>query len=300
MITPLKLTLFGGVQFHFGQTLITGFRSSKTTALLCYLAMTATPFPRPILADLFWPELSESHANDSLRVTLSNLRSLVGAHLTITRQTVTFNADAPYWLDVREFSEAMEGRGQTLSIKQLRNAAALYRGDFLAGFHVQDAPAFEHWASIQQMQLRDLAVRAFHTLVAYYAQPRYGTHSFAIEYANRLLALEPWEEETHQLVMLLLAVGGQPAAAVRQFEICRSVLSKELGMEPNDQTVELIARIRKGELQCEDALDEVMAITTRLGTVPVLEFRSPVLSSAVIGSSDTPYFARAIEGVIYE
>jgi DNA-binding SARP family transcriptional activator len=286
MLPQLELTLLGGVQCRCADKLISGFRSSKAMALLCYLAVSAMPVPRPLIADLFWPEMSESHANDSLRVTLSNLRSLVGTHLSITRHSVAFDLDAPHKVDVRDFRAILEGRTQVLHIKQVRAAVDLYRGDFLAGFHVHDAPTFEHWASTQQMQLRDLAVRALHTLVAYYTQQSADGRALAIEYGNRLLALEPWEEQTHQLVMLLLATCRQPAAAYRQYENCRRVLWRELGIEPSTETEEMAARINKGTLTVEDALRDVTALTMQLEMLPVLITGASTLAPPIDGPGE--------------
>ncbi|MCC6456267.1 MAG: hypothetical protein IT328_15035 [Caldilineaceae bacterium] len=270
MTQQLELTLLGGTQIHLGNKLLTGFRSSKATALLCYLAVTGAPLPRPVVADLFWRDMSESHANDNLRVTLSNLRNLVGAHLLITRHSIAFDQKSLYWLDVREFCAAVENQAQAITIEQLKAAADLYRGDFMAGFQVRDAPAFEDWASIQQMKLRGHAFQVFQTLVAHYARQSSAGRGLAVDYGYRLLALEPWQEEIHQLLMLLLAAGGQSAAADRQYESCKRLLWKESGVEPSPETDEMIVRIRKGLLASEEAVQDVIAITTRLGTLPIL------------------------------
>jgi DNA-binding SARP family transcriptional activator len=276
MVAQLDLSLLGGVQICRGKEPICGFRSNKAAAMLCYLATTTVPAPRPLIADLFWPDFAESHANDSLRVTLSNLRSVVGSHLIITRYTVAFNPDSPHHLDVREFQEAIKHHGSGDSIERLRRAADLYRGDFLAGFHVQDAPAFEQWASVQQMQLHDLAVRTFHTLIAHYAPQGSAGRALALNYGSRLLALEPWEESTHQLLMLLLAASGQPAAANKHFEVCRKILREESGAEPSVETVEMAARIHRGALTTEEAIQQIAEITMRFGTLPSLVWNTPL------------------------
>jgi DNA-binding SARP family transcriptional activator len=270
MMPLLELRMLGSVQFRLAGKGIIGFRSSKAMALLCYLAVTGIPFARPLLADLLWPEMSESHANDSLRVTLSNLRNLVDDHLLVSRHSIAFNLEGCYWLDARHFQTVVENRGQTIAIEDLKAALDLYRGDFLAGFQVHDAPAFEQWASIQQMQLRDLAVRTLHTLVAYYTHQGNSMHALAVGYSHRLLALEPWQEETHQLLMLLLAIGGQPAAAYKQYESCCHVLKKESSVAPRAETAEMAARIRRGGLTTEEAFREIDKITTGLEMLPVL------------------------------
>jgi hypothetical protein len=65
---------------------------------------------------------------------------------------------------------------------------------------------------------------------------------------RRLLALEPWREEAHRYLMLLLARDGQRSAALAQFEICRQMLVDELDVEPGPETITLYEQIRAGEL----------------------------------------------------
>jgi predicted ATPase len=64
--------------------------------------------------------------------------------------------------------------------------------------------------------------------------------------ARRLLALEPWREEAHRQLMVLLARSGQRGAALKQFEACRRVLAEELATAPEPATVALAARLRAG------------------------------------------------------
>ena len=73
-----------------------------------------------------------------------------------------------------------------------------------------------------------------------------GAYGPGMEYTNRLLALEPWQEETHRLRMLLLARSGQRTSALAQYHACRRVLLQELGVEPDLETTALYERIRDG------------------------------------------------------
>jgi DNA-binding SARP family transcriptional activator len=59
----------------------------------------------------------------------------------------------------------------------------------------------------------------------------------------RLLALEPEREEWHRALMLAYRASGERALALRQFHACRSVLRRELGVEPSPETQELYRRV---------------------------------------------------------
>jgi predicted ATPase/Tfp pilus assembly protein PilF len=242
----LQLRLLGGVVITRGGAPVEGFISAKAQALLCYLAVTGHPHSRQALAGLLWGEMPEAAAQTNLRQALSNLRRLVGSHLRITRHTVAFDREAPYWLDVEAFeAEIRKGlpvERANLQPASLRAAVELYRGDFLAGFSVRGAPGFEEWAVVERERLWGLAVQALEQLAGHHAAR--GEHGPAIEYTRQLLALDPWREEAHRQMMLLLARRGQRSAALAQYETCRRVLAEELGVEPSAETKALYERIR--------------------------------------------------------
>ena len=71
----------------------------------------------------------------------------------------------------------------------------------------------------------------------------------ACEVAWRTVDLAPWQEESHRRLMRLLALSGQRSAALTQFETCRSVLKRELGVEPAAETTRLYEQIRDGVIE---------------------------------------------------
>ena len=249
----LQLNLLGGLQIALGGAPLTDFISTKVPALLSYLTVTARPHSRLGLASLLWGNAPEANARKSLSMALSNLRRQAGPYLDITRQAISFNREPPYWLDVAHFcqrvSEALDQQETVPAeelVTSLAAAAELYSGDFLEGFFVRDAPAFEEWALAQREWLRQLALQVFHTLSALYTAQ--GEHAVAIEYTGRLLAIEPWQEESHRQLMQLLALSGHRSAALTQYETCCRILADELGIEPEEETTTLYEAIKEGRL----------------------------------------------------
>lgn len=96
----LRFRLFGQAQIEAGEETLTGFISAKAQALLIYLVMSPGRHMRTRLANLLWSEFTDEQARNNLRTTLSNLNGLVGPHLTIERDVVSYNRKQPYWLDV--------------------------------------------------------------------------------------------------------------------------------------------------------------------------------------------------------
>ena len=131
-------------------------------------------------------------------------------------------------------------------IRLISEAAELYSGDFLEGFYIHDASAFEEWVVLQREHLRHLQLAALHVLAKHYTAQ--GAYAAGITYASRLLELEPWHEEFQQQMMLLLALNGQRSAALRQYEVCRTTLAQEFDVEPSSETTALYERIRNGEV----------------------------------------------------
>ncbi len=231
----LRLSLLGQTAIYKDGIPMTGFKSSKAIAVLCYLAVIDQPVARTTLVELLWSEISEANALMNLRHVLANLRKLVGEYLVITRQTVAFQREIAYWLDVEEFERGVH----SCSLDTLHITLELYQGNFLAGLEVRQAPLFEEWLNGQRTRLRSLAVGALQTLAGQTGRQRH-----AIAYTRRLLALEPWREEAHRDLMERLARSGQVNAALAHYESCRQLLAEQLAVEPAAETTALYERLR--------------------------------------------------------
>jgi DNA-binding SARP family transcriptional activator len=241
-----QMRVFGNIEVEMAGLPVTGFRSNKALALLCYLVVTGRPHTRPALAGLLWADLPEAKARNNLSQTLTNLNRLLNGHLIVTRQVVAFNRRRPYWFDLEFFESNLRKAATPAAIEPLRAAVELYRGDFLEEFFVRDAPLFEEWARWQRVRLRELLLQALHALIAYYHRQGQAGIPVAMDYGMRLLALDPWREETHCCLMRLLAQCGQRSAALAQYNKCRRLLADELGLEPAAETTALYEKIRAG------------------------------------------------------
>jgi DNA-binding SARP family transcriptional activator len=243
----LSIWLLGPPQVRLDRELVSNLRSGKALALLAYLAVESDrAHRREKLAGMLWPEYTELSARASLRRALADVRQAIGDHqatppyVLTTRETLQFNTDSGYWLDV----EAIAGLAEDLA--GLEQAVALYRGSFLEGFSVGDAPSFEEWALLKKEQLERQALKMLDRLAATYE--RRGEYEQARRYARRRVELEPWNEQAQRQLMQLLAFSGQRNAALAQYETCRSLLADELDVEPDPETTMLYESIRDGTL----------------------------------------------------
>lgn len=224
----------------------------KAIALLAYLAIEKG-VTRDTAAALFWADASEERAKASLRRTLSALRSGAGDLVTADRSQISLSPDATCDVDVfeRELSATRQHDHDahdvcSRCIPHLKSATDLYRGDFLTGFTIRDAPEFEDWARAVGESLRLRAGEAFHRLgMAYSAN---GEYQRAIDAATRWSELDPLHEPAHRFLMLLNAWAGDRPGSVEAYRRFVAILDSELGVPPLDETTELLEAILDEDL----------------------------------------------------
>jgi predicted ATPase/DNA-binding SARP family transcriptional activator len=233
----LKFSLLGRVEITLDDQPVTGFASEKELLLLCYLLLNPGEHSRSQLAGLLWGEMSEARARANLSTAVYNLRQLLPNAIEATRKTAAFNPDQPVWLDTAVLQQALDEDNDVLT-----TAVAHYRGPFLDGLYPPDAPELESWLQQERERWRLLALTGLDRLA--HRQTRAGEWAAAIASLRRLLDLEPWREESHRLLMRLLAGSGQFNAALVQYETCRELLLDELGVEPMAETTAVYQRIQ--------------------------------------------------------
>lgn len=241
---PLKLFTLGGFTVLRGDAPVRGFVSRKVDALLVYLAHERHEHQREFLATLLWSDLAQERALGNLRTALSNLSTQLKDYLIITRQTVMLRPDADCWVDSLALRDALK-RTETLnaaSAAHLSDALSLYRGSFLAGFHLRDSESFEEWRAYEADVLQTQVLSGLQRLVKYALDSH--QYDSGIEHARRAIAIDPLHEEAHRGLMLLLARVGQRRAALAQYETCVQLLRDELGVDPEPETTALFERLR--------------------------------------------------------
>ena len=90
------------------------------------------------------------------------------------------------------------------------------------------------WVDRRAAELREMHLRALDLV----AQAAVGTGQWAaaVGAAEEVVALEPFRESAHQVLMAAHSGAGNPAEALRAYERCRRVLAEELGASPSAAT----------------------------------------------------------------
>jgi len=237
----LELNLLGGFQARaIGTTLDIAGR--KERALLAVLALSPRePLARTKLAAMLWSDRGEKQAHDSLKSAIARLKKTfdsIDIHpIVSSRESVALKWN-DVTVDVATFDRLVGER----SAESLAAATALYRGDLLDGFDIEDR-AFEEWLVLERQRLRVLARDALAELLGQYVASR--NRDSAVVTAHRLLRLDPVHELAHRALMRLYADQGQRTLAIQQFRNCCDALRNELGVAPEAETVMLYRSIRE-------------------------------------------------------
>jgi DNA-binding SARP family transcriptional activator len=250
----LHVTLFGGVHVTHDNWSTEVIMTREIQALLAYLLLQRhRQHSREVLADMFWGEYNQTKARRSLNTALWKLKKVLepreiasGTYLKNSRSgEIGFNKTSEYWLDVEvfenEINRALSCPVQAVQkshLLDLERALRLYQGDLLEG-------VYEDWALRERERMRALYSRSLFYLSQYHEFC--GAYDKAIAYGQQILDLDPIREEIHREMMRLYMANGQRTLAVRQYEICRSVLAKELGISPMPDTESLSRQIIAGD-----------------------------------------------------
>lgn len=259
----LALWLLGEPRISCQEQALSATLAGKEQALLIYLAShPGRRFSRDHLATLLWGETSQERARYNLRRALWHLREALADGgicpdlcLETEESWMWVPSSAPCWLDAREFEEVVgqafrhletEFSPVSAGVRRVRDTIALYRGPFLAGFSISQAPGFEEWVLIERERLFHLLLRAHSSLIQSFIA--WGEREEAMTACQQLLALDPIQEDTHRLLMRLLWDTGRRPQALRQYRRCREILAEELDTEPVPETKDLHDRIVKNEI----------------------------------------------------
>lgn len=239
----LHLRLLGPLDIRVdnGAAIDDVLRQPKRAALLVRLACLPDGHfhRRDTLLAMFWPELDADRARDALNTALRFLRKSLGDGVVVSRGDEDVGlASGACWTDTAAFAAVLQER-------RYADAVDLYRGDFLHALHVDDAPGFEEWSSLERDRLRDLAVSALRTLTDQAVTT--GDGPVALMWARRAYALLPFDERVaRRLIEVLHGIGDAPGA-LRVYEEFARRLRADLGGEPSEKTRAAAERVRRGQ-----------------------------------------------------
>jgi len=234
-----RFTMLGGLDLQSDAGSVDSvLRQPKRVALLAFLAagMPTGLSQRDTLIGVFWPDATPESGRHSLRQAVYVLRRGLGADAVVGRgdDEVGLNPDV-LSCDAADFDTLVQsGRAA--------EALALYRGDLLPGFYLDDAPAFERWLETERLRLRRVAARAS-WIVSTEAEMR-SDRVEAARWARHAVDLDPFDESSLYRLIELLDAHGDRAGAISAYDHFARRLADEYASEPFPETRQLVARVR--------------------------------------------------------
>ena len=172
--------------------------------------------------DTFWPDLDAESAGANLRKAIHFARKALGAHdaIGVVKDILAFADGAEVDTDVAAFTAAADHALRSGDPAECERAAALYTGPLLPDDRFLD------WLDAPRQRLQE----------TYAAVLRAG------QLWEKLIALDPTNEEAQCALMQAALDAGNRAQAIRQFDRLRERLHAELGVGPSKPAIELYER----------------------------------------------------------
>lgn len=211
---------------------------TRRLALLVYLA-AARPrgfHRRDKLFALFWPDHATERARAALNGAVYFLRREIGHGVLSSRNDEEIGLDSEqFWCDAEVFDDAAANL-------RCGEALELYQGDFLPGFFVPEAPAFEEWLESERARLRERASVTAWTLAD--EEEKAGNLVQAAQRARQAVRLSPFREVALRRLLALLDRAGDRVGAGLAYQQFEREIADEAELSPSPETRALIRAIQ--------------------------------------------------------
>lgn len=116
----------------------------------------------------------------------------------------------------------------------LAEAVDQYQGELLPG-------CFDEWLLSERERLGQIFLGALERLLLLLEDQ--ADYTGAIRYGQRLLSHDPLHEPTYRRLMRLHALNGDRAGALRVYHTCATLLKRDLGVAPEQETQAAYTRL---------------------------------------------------------
>ncbi len=219
------------------------WKTIKSKKLLFYLLLhKAEKISQDILIDVLWQNVSYKSGSDSLRKALQHVRTIFKSNITkkgdilITGKGLyQISPDISIKLDTEEFQnmvkKAKELKEQNKKYEDcLKEAIALYKKGFAIGW-------YDSWVEEMRRFYQSMYEDCLIMMADFYSSSK--KFKEAIVWYKKLISLNFYNEEYHCELMKAYAKVGMYNEIIKDFKQLRKVLRKELGTEPQQETVAL-------------------------------------------------------------
>lgn len=207
---------------------------ASTRRLVAFLALRGRPVERVHLAGCLYTDKSEARAQANLRSTIWRLRQC--AHQLVEADPTRVWLRTGVEVDVdHAVSSARRLIDERVAIADPSLDRALFTADLLPEW-------YDDFVELERERLRQLRLHALEAVGRRLL--RLGRYAEALDAALTAVAHEPVRESAHRLTMQIHLAEGNPAEALRQYDLLERILDDELGVAPSEEVHELLIDLR--------------------------------------------------------
>jgi DNA-binding SARP family transcriptional activator len=197
--------------------------------VVAFVALHERPVHRPYVAGTLWLDWPEARAAGNLRTALWRIQRHAPA--LVAADAHTLRLEPGVRVDLRE--------AEAVARSELAGGSPGIAPQSLALDLLPDS--YDDWVLLERERFRQLRLRALESRCTRLTAA--GRLDEALEAGLLALAGEPLRESAHRALVRLHLADGNAAEALRQFRLCRRMLLDELGVEPSQQMLELVAAL---------------------------------------------------------
>jgi DNA-binding SARP family transcriptional activator len=244
-VPPLRVELLGGFRVErigVARPVVWQRRTARTlTKLLA--AHPRHSLHREEILELLWPDVPAKSALNRFGQALHAARRAFepelrpresSAYLRLKESVLSLETEHVV-IDADHFQQLAESALGGGNEEAYASALAAYGGELLPEDRYQD------WCAERRAFLAELRVRLLVELAD--ALEERGAHATAADRLREVLRHDPTREDVHRRLIVLYAEMGTRDQAVRQFQTCREVLQRDLGLLPAEPTRALYEEI---------------------------------------------------------
>jgi DNA-binding SARP family transcriptional activator len=203
--------------------------------LLAFLALHRGRLARIFVAGHLWSDASEQRATAALRTALWRLGTADPGIVRCEGQSLLL--DPAVTIDVAEGAglarQALGGCDTPTSTAAL--AGLRDSGELLPDW-------YDDWVLIERERFRQLRLHALERLCETLSAQ--GRHAEATDAAIAAVASDPLRESAHRALIAAHLAEGNCGEAIRQYDSCRRLLRRDLGIAPSPALDGLVAHLR--------------------------------------------------------
>ncbi|MGO4384234.1 AfsR/SARP family transcriptional regulator [Specibacter sp. RAF43] len=215
-----------------GRPLAVGLRQQRVIAALALLGARS----RHALANLLWPDSSETQAAGNLRASLFHITHKLPALICLSSDCLLLEPSVE--VDFHRIRWLIADIQDTGNLAAPDSAYVLHHADLLPGW-------YDDWVIFEQERLQQLRLDGLEALAGYFLQV--GSTGRALEAALAATAIEPLRESAQLILLQCHLQAGNNVSAMQSFHEFRGRLNRELGVRPSSLFAEVMEALRPAQ-----------------------------------------------------